>query len=116
MSPSECAREVATRRTFASISRTDAGKTKITEKVLLLGQAIKNACTVKVLGSNKHSKSDWMEMENQRGISNTTSVMQFPYHDCLVNQLDTPWHEDFSEDTYRTLTAVVCCLMVMDEA
>ncbi|MBX4276612.1 peptide chain release factor 3, partial [Mycobacterium tuberculosis] len=63
-----------------------------------------------------HAKSDWMEMEKQRGISITTSVMQFPYHDCLVNLLDTPGHEDFSEDTYRTLTAVDCCLMVSDAA
>lgn len=108
--------EVAKRRTFAIISHPDAGKTTITEKVLLFGQAIQTAGTVKGRGSNQHAKSDWMEMEKQRGISITTSVMQFPYHDCLVNLLDTPGHEDFSEDTYRTLTAVDCCLMVIDAA
>ncbi|EOE0522773.1 peptide chain release factor 3 [Providencia stuartii] len=106
--------EVNARRTFAIISHPDAGKTTITEKVLLFGQAIQRAGTVKGRGSNQHAKSDWMEMEKQRGISITTSVMQFPYHDCLVNLLDTPGHEDFSEDTYRTLTAVDCCLMVID--
>lgn len=108
--------EVAKRRTFAIISHPDAGKTTITEKVLLFGQAIQTAGTVKGRGSSQHAKSDWMEMEKQRGISITTSVMQFPYHDCLVNLLDTPGHEDFSEDTYRTLTAVDCCLMVIDAA
>ena len=108
--------EVAKRRTFAFISHPDAGKTTITEKVLLFGQAIQTAGTVKGRGSSQHAKSDWMEMEKQRGISITTSVMQFPYHDCLVNLLDTPGHEDFSEDTYRTLTAVDCCLMVIDAA
>ncbi|VTN13810.1 Peptide chain release factor 3 [Raoultella terrigena] len=106
--------EVAKRRTFAIISHPDAGKTTITEKVLLFGQAIQTAGTVKGRGSNQHAKSDWMEMEKQRGISITTSVMQFPYHGSLVNLLDTPGHEDFSEDTYRTLTAVDCCLMVID--
>ena len=108
--------EVAKRRTFAIISHPDAGKTTITEMVLLFGQAIQTAGTVKGRGSSQHAKSDWMEMEKQRGISITTSVMQFPYHDCLVNLLDTPGHEDFSEDTYRTLTAVDCCLMVIDAA
>ncbi|WKS98873.1 peptide chain release factor 3 [Gallibacterium salpingitidis] len=108
--------EVNKRRTFAIISHPDAGKTTITEKVLLYGQAIKTAGTVKGRGSNQHAKSDWMEMEKQRGISITTSVMQFPYNDCLVNLLDTPGHEDFSEDTYRTLTAVDSCLMVIDAA
>ena len=106
--------EVAKRRTFAIISHPDAGKTTITEKVLLFGQAIQTAGTVKGRGSSQHAKSDWMEMEKQRGISITTSVMQFPYHDCLVNLLDTPGHEDFSEDTYRTLTAVDSALMVLD--
>lgn len=108
--------EVNKRRTFAIISHPDAGKTTITEKVLLYGQAIKTAGTVKGRGSNQHAKSDWMEMEKQRGISITTSVMQFPYNNCLVNLLDTPGHEDFSEDTYRTLTAVDSCLMVIDAA
>ncbi|OAB94219.1 peptide chain release factor 3 [Vibrio cholerae] len=108
--------EVSKRRTFAIISHPDAGKTTITEKVLLFGRAIQVAGTVKGRGSNQHAKSDWMEMEKERGISVTTSVMQFPYGDCLVNLLDTPGHEDFSEDTYRTLTAVDSCLMVIDAA
>ncbi len=108
--------EVGKRRTFAIISHPDAGKTTITEKVLLHGRAIQTAGTVKGRGSNQHAKSDWMEMEKERGISVTTSVMQFPYNDCLVNLLDTPGHEDFSEDTYRTLTAVDSCLMVIDAA
>ncbi|MBI0552326.1 peptide chain release factor 3 [Pectobacterium parmentieri] len=108
--------EINKRRTFAIISHPDAGKTTITEKVLLFGQAIQTAGTVKGRGSNQHAKSDWMEMEKQRGISITTSVMQFPYRECLINLLDTPGHEDFSEDTYRTLTAVDCCLMVIDAA
>jgi peptide chain release factor 3 len=110
------AAEVAARRTFAIISHPDAGKTTITEKVLLFGHAILTAGTVKGRGSSHHAKSDWMEMEKQRGISITTSVMQFPYKDALINLLDTPGHEDFSEDTYRTLTAVDCCLMVIDAA
>jgi peptide chain release factor 3 len=108
--------EVDIRRTFAIISHPDAGKTTITEKVLLFGQAIQVAGTVKGRGSKQHAKSDWMEMEKDRGISITTSVMQFPYKDSLVNLLDTPGHEDFSEDTYRTLTAVDSCLMVIDAA
>lgn len=108
--------EVGKRRTFAIISHPDAGKTTITEKVLLFGQALQKAGTVKGRGSNQHAKSDWMEMEKERGVSVTTSVMQFPYNDCLVNLLDTPGHEDFSEDTYRTLTAVDSCLMVIDAA
>ncbi|WP_027697587.1 peptide chain release factor 3 [Vibrio litoralis] len=108
--------EVSKRRTFAIISHPDAGKTTITEKVLLFGNALQKAGTVKGRGSNQHAKSDWMEMEKERGISVTTSVMQFPYNDCLVNLLDTPGHEDFSEDTYRTLTAVDSCLMVIDAA
>ncbi|WP_409421998.1 peptide chain release factor 3 [Pseudaeromonas sp. ZJS20] len=108
--------EVGKRRTFAIISHPDAGKTTITEKVLLFGNAIQRAGTVKGRGSGQHAKSDWMAMEKERGISVTTSVMQFPYNACLVNLLDTPGHEDFSEDTYRTLTAVDCCLMVIDAA
>ncbi len=106
--------EIHARRTFAIISHPDAGKTTITEKVLLYGNAIQRAGTVKGKKSGQHAKSDWMEMEKERGISVTTSVMQFPYRDCLVNLLDTPGHEDFSEDTYRTLTAVDSCLMVID--
>ncbi len=113
---SELQDEVAKRRTFAIISHPDAGKTTITEKVLLFGRAIQQAGTVKGKKSGQHAKSDWMDMEKERGISITTSVMQFPYSDKLVNLLDTPGHEDFSEDTYRTLTAVDSCLMVIDSA
>jgi peptide chain release factor 3 len=108
--------EVDKRRTFAIISHPDAGKTTITEKVLLFGNALQKAGTVKGKKSGQHAKSDWMEMEKERGISVTTSVMQFPYRGCTVNLLDTPGHEDFSEDTYRTLTAVDSCLMVIDAA
>lgn len=113
---STLAHEVAKRHTFAIISHPDAGKTTITEKVLLFGQALQKAGTVKGKKSGQHAKSDWMEMEKDRGISITTSVMQFPYKEKLVNLLDTPGHEDFSEDTYRTLTAVDSCLMVIDAA
>ncbi len=116
MNESSFVGQIAARRTFAIISHPDAGKTTVTEKVLLFGNAIQIAGTVKGRGSNHHAKSDWMEMEKQRGISITTSVMQFPYGGCLMNLLDTPGHEDFSEDTYRTLTAVDCCLMVIDSA
>ena len=108
------AAEVAKRRTFAIISHPDAGKTTITEKLLLMGKAIEVAGTVKSRKSDRHATSDWMEMEKQRGISITTSVMQFPYREHMVNLLDTPGHEDFSEDTYRTLTAVDSALMVLD--
>ncbi len=108
--------EIEKRRTFAIISHPDAGKTTITEKVLLFGNALQTAGTVKGKKSGQHAKSDWMEMERERGISVTTSVMQFPYQEHLVNLLDTPGHEDFSEDTYRTLTAVDSCLMVIDAA
>ena len=108
------AAEVAKRRTFAIISHPDAGKTTITEKLLLMGKAIEVAGTVKSRKSDRHATSDWMEMEKQRGISITTSVMQFPYREHMINLLDTPGHEDFSEDTYRTLTAVDSALMVLD--
>ncbi|KKO45544.1 peptide chain release factor 3 [Arsukibacterium ikkense] len=108
--------EIDSRRTFAIISHPDAGKTTITEKVLLFGHLIQKAGTVKGKKSGQFATSDWMEMEKERGISVTTSVMQFPYNNCLVNLLDTPGHEDFSEDTYRTLTAVDSCLMVIDGA
>lgn len=104
------------RRTFAIISHPDAGKTTITEKLLVLGNAIQLAGTVKARKSGRHAKSDWMAMEKERGISVTTSVMQFNYKDCVVNLLDTPGHEDFSEDTYRTLTAVDSAVMVIDGA
>ncbi|WP_151704040.1 peptide chain release factor 3 [Nitrincola alkalilacustris] len=116
MSNSATPSEVSKRRTFAIISHPDAGKTTITEKLLLLGQLIQVAGTVKGRGSDRHATSDWMTMEQERGISITSSVMQFPYHGRTVNLLDTPGHEDFSEDTYRTLTAVDSALMVVDGA
>lgn len=106
--------QIQKRRTFAIISHPDAGKTTITEKLLLYGNIIQQAGTVKGRGSDRYASSDWMEMEKQRGISVTTSVMQFPYQHCQMNLLDTPGHEDFSEDTYRTLTAVDSALMVID--
>lgn len=106
--------EVSRRRTFAIISHPDAGKTTLTEKLLLFGGAIQLAGTVKGRKAARHATSDWMELEKQRGISVTTSVMQFDYKNRIVNLLDTPGHEDFSEDTYRTLTAVDSALMVID--
>src|SRR5690349_2413612 len=108
--------QASRRRTFAIISHPDAGKTTLTEKLLLFGGAIQLAGTVKGRKSTRHATSDWMELEKQRGISVTSSVMQFPYRDFIVNLLDTPGHEDFSEDTYRTLTAVDSALMVIDSA
>jgi peptide chain release factor 3 len=102
------------RCTFAIISHPDAGKTTITEKLLLFGGAIQLAGTVKGRKAQKFATSDWMELEKQRGISVTTSVMQFAYNNRIINLLDTPGHEDFSEDTYRTLTAVDSALMVID--
>ncbi|NDD74921.1 MAG: peptide chain release factor 3 [Gammaproteobacteria bacterium] len=108
------ATEVARRRTFAIISHPDAGKTTLTEKLLLFGGAIQLAGTVKGRKAARHATSDWMRLEQQRGISVTSSVMQFPFNGCIVNLLDTPGHEDFSEDTYRTLTAVDSALMVID--
>ena len=112
----EIEREAARRRTFGIISHPDAGKTTLTEKLLLFGGAIQLAGTVKGRKATRHATSDWMELEKQRGISVTSSVMQFPYRDCIVNLLDTPGHQDFSEDTYRTLTAVDSALMVIDIA
>ncbi len=108
--------EIKRRRTFAIISHPDAGKTTMTEKVLLFGGAIQLAGTVKGRKAARHATSDWMAMEKERGISVTSSVMQFPYNECIVNLLDTPGHEDFSEDTYRVLTAVDSALMVIDVA
>ena len=108
--------EIAKRRTFAIISHPDAGKTTVTEKLLLLGGAINVAGTVKARKSSRHATSDWMEIEKQRGISVTSSVMQFEYDGHVINLLDTPGHADFSEDTYRTLTAVDSALMVIDAA
>ena len=106
--------ELNRRRTFAIISHPDAGKTTLTEKLLLFGGAIQLAGTIKGRKAARHATSDWMALEQQRGISVTSSVMQFPYRDRIINLLDTPGHEDFSEDTYRTLTAVDSALMVID--
>ena len=108
--------EISRRRTFAIISHPDAGKTTLTEKLLLFGGAIQLAGTIKGRKAARHATSDWMELEKQRGISVTSSVMQFAYKDCIINLLDTPGHADFSEDTYRTLTAVDSALMVIDAA
>ena len=108
--------EVKKRRTFAIISHPDAGKTTMTEQLLLFGGAIQMAGTVKGKKAARHATSDWMELEKQRGISVTTSVMQFIYREHVVNLLDTPGHADFTEDTYRTLTAVDSALMVIDAA
>jgi peptide chain release factor 3 len=116
MSNAAIAQEVFKRRTFAIISHPDAGKTTITEKLLLLGNLIQKAGTVKGKKSDRHATSDWMTMEQDRGISITSSVMQFHWNDRVVNLLDTPGHEDFSEDTYRTLTAVDSALMIVDGA
>lgn len=117
MSDPKTISEINKRRTFAIISHPDAGKTTITEKVLLFGSVIQRAGEVKARGSTgTFAKSDWMDMEKERGISVSTSVMQFLYNGCVINLLDTPGHEDFSEDTYRVLTAVDSCLMVIDAA
>ena len=113
---SELLHEMQRRRTFAIISHPDAGKTTLTEKLLLFSGAIQLAGTVKGRKAARHATSDWMELEKQRGISVTSSVMQFPHNDCIINLLDTPGHADFSEDTYRTLTAVDSALMVIDAA
>ena len=110
------AQEVARRRTFAIISHPDAGKTTLTEKLLLFAGAIQIAGSVKARKASRHATSDWMEIEKQRGISVASSVMQIEYRDCVVNLLDTPGHQDFSEDTYRVLTAVDAALMVIDAA
>jgi len=107
-------KEIERRRTFAIISHPDAGKTTITEKLLLFGGAIQQAGEVRARKAARHATSDWMEMEKQRGISVTSSVMKFNYRDYEINLLDTPGHNDFSEDTYRTLTAVDSVLMVID--
>ena len=112
----ELAREIGKRRTFAIISHPDAGKTTLTEKLLLYGGAIQMAGSVKAKRSKKFATSDWMEIEKQRGISVTSSVMKFPYDGHEINLIDTPGHQDFSEDTYRTLTAVDSALMLIDAA
>ena len=112
----EIRKEVHRRRTFAIISHPDAGKTTLTEKLLLYGGAIRLAGTVKSRKSRKYAVSDWMEIEKQRGISVTSSVMQFDYDGCRINILDTPGHQDFSEDTYRTLMAADSAVMLIDGA
>jgi peptide chain release factor 3 len=113
---SEIAKQVRRRRTFAIISHPDAGKTTLTEKLLLFSGAINIAGSVKARKAVRHATSDWMEIEKQRGISVASSVMQMEYRDCVINLLDTPGHQDFSEDTYRVLTAVDAALMVIDAA
>lgn len=113
---SNIAKEVAKRRTFAIISHPDAGKTTLTEKLLLYGKAIHMAGSVRARRNQKNAVSDWMKMEKERGISITSTVLQFPYKDHIVNLLDTPGHQDFSEDTYRTLTAADSAVMVLDAA
>ncbi len=107
---------IARRRTFAIISHPDAGKTTLTEKLLLFGGAIQMAGAVKARGERRRARSDWMKVEQERGISVTSAVMTYDYKDCTFNLLDTPGHEDFSEDTYRTLTAVDSAVMVIDAA
>jgi peptide chain release factor 3 len=112
----DIAREVARRRTFAIVSHPDAGKTTLTEKLLLFAGAIQIAGSVKARKASRYATSDWMEIEKQRGISVASSVMQFEYRDTVINLLDTPGHQDFSEDTYRVLTAVDAAVMVIDAA
>ncbi len=114
--PTRIDSEVRRRRTFAIISHPDAGKTTLTEKLLLFSGAIQIAGSVKARKASRHATSDWMEIEKQRGISVASSVMQMEYRDCVINLLDTPGHQDFSEDTYRVLTAVDAALMVIDAA
>ena len=109
-------KEILKRRTFGIISHPDAGKTTLTEKLLLFGGAIQMAGAVKSRKTSRHATSDWMSMEQERGISVTTSVMKFNFDGYEVNLLDTPGHQDFSEDTYRVLTAVDSALMVIDSA
>jgi peptide chain release factor 3 len=114
--PNDLAAAITARRTFAIISHPDAGKTTLTEKLLLYGNAIHLAGSVRARRSQRHATSDWMAMERERGISITSTVLQFPYRGRVVNLLDTPGHEDFSEDTYRTLAAVDSAVMVLDAA
>ncbi len=108
--------EIEKRRTFGIISHPDAGKTTLTEKLLLFGGAIQMAGAIKARKAGRHATSDWMKVEQERGISVTTSVMKFGHRECEINLLDTPGHQDFSEDTYRVLTAVDSALMVIDSA
>ena len=115
-SPTRASEEAARRRTFAIISHPDAGKTTLTEKFLLYGGALQSAGAVKARGERRRVTSDWMEMEQKRGISITSTVLQFPYRDSVLNLLDTPGHRDFSEDTYRVLAAADAAIMVLDAA
>src|ERR1700755_632848 len=110
------AAEAARRRTFAIISHPDAGKTTLTENLLLAGGAIRAAAAVRARGENRRTRSDWMKIERERGISVSASVMTFDHDGLMFNLLDTPGHEDFSEDTYRTLTAADAAVMVLDAA
>jgi peptide chain release factor 3 len=112
----ETTREIARRRTFAIISHPDAGKTTLTEKFLLYGGAVQLAGSVTSRKNQRATTSDWMELEKQRGISVSSTVLQFEYGGCVVNLLDTPGHKDFLEDTYRVLTAVDAAVMVIDAA
>jgi len=116
MSKLTIADEAGRRRTFAIIAHPDAGKTTLTEHILLAGGALRAAGAVKARGENRRARSDWMKIEKERGISVTASVMTFEHEDKMFNLLDTPGHEDFSEDTYRTLTAADCAIMVLDAA
>ena len=109
-------KEINRRRTFAIISHPDAGKTTLTEKMLMYGGAIQLAGSVRSRKNQRATTSDWMELERKRGISVSSTVLQFDYRGYQINLLDTPGHEDFSEDTYRTLTAVDSALMVIDGA
>ena len=108
--------EAARRRTFAIISHPDAGKTTLTENLLLAGGAIRAAGQVRARGENRRTRSDWMKIERERGISVSASAMTFDHDGLMFNLLDTPGHEDFSEDTYRTLTAADAAIMVLDAA
>ncbi len=108
--------QISRRRTFAIISHPDAGKTTLTEKLLLFGGAIQLAGAVKARGDARRAHSDWMKVERERGISVASSVMTYEFNGCTFNLLDTPGHEDFGEDTYRTLTAVDSAVMVIDAA
>jgi peptide chain release factor 3 len=114
MSQAELAQQVAIRRTFAIISHPDAGKTTLTEKLLLYSGMVRTAGMVRGRKGSRATSSDWMGMEQERGISISASAMQFPYKNSVVNVLDTPGHQDFSEDTYRTLTAADSAIMVID--
>src|SRR5436190_1436114 len=113
--PTKIEREIARRRTFAIISHPDAGKTTLTEKLLLFGGAIQLAGEVKARGERRRARSDWMAIERERGISVSSAVMTFEHDGHVFNLLDTPGHQDFSEDTYRTLTAVDSAVMVIDD-